>query len=313
MNALKTKFPDSFYEEAEESILVSAKTKKIRAVVLDLLIEFDRVCRKNGIQYFIDSGTLLGAVRHKGFIPWDNDADVIMLRSEYEKICKIAELEFRHPYFFQTNDNDPGSLRGHAQLRNSLTTGILKAEMRNGKALFSFNQGIFLDVLVLDAIPDDEKELVDFRRQLLQGKRKINKAKLASVERPKFNWLFSPSRTKLFCLWCRFARKVFHLDLATKAYKHFEKLVAKYNGKSARRVANFSLNPDRPNSQLFDKKIYSETSEYEFEGFKFLGPADYQTVLEGHYGNWHEHVIGGDVHGGMFIDVDKPYTAYLGK
>lgn len=311
MNILKIKLPDSFYKETAETIVVSSKIKKLRAVLLDLLIEFDRVCRKNKIQYFIDSGTLLGAVRHKGFIPWDNDADVIMLRSEYEKICKIADTEFSHPYFFQTNYTDPGSLRGHAQLRNSLTTGILKAEMRDKKPLFTFNQGIFLDVFVLDEIPDDEKELLEFRHKLIQAKQEIREAKYASLQHPKITWVLSPSRKKIFWLWYKFAQKVLNIDLATRAYDRFEKLVSRYNGCGMHRVANFSLRPDRPDSQLFEKSIYSETAEYEFEGFKFIGPADYQAVLKGHYGNWHEHIIGGDVHGGMLIDVDRPYAEYL--
>lgn len=72
------------------------------------MIEFDRICRKAEIRYFITGGTLLGAVRHKGFIPWDDDVDVELLREDYEKFAKVCETEFNHgKYFFQSAENDP--------------------------------------------------------------------------------------------------------------------------------------------------------------------------------------------------------------
>ena len=80
-----------------------------REVELDLLAEFDRVCRKHGLTYFVDSGTLLGAVRHKGFIPWDDDIDLIMQREDYERLVQIAAQEFQHPYFFSDSLFRPGA------------------------------------------------------------------------------------------------------------------------------------------------------------------------------------------------------------
>ena len=73
-----------------------------RSIQLEMLKEIDAFCRNNGIKYSLAFGTLLGAIRHKGFIPWDDDIDIMMFREEYEKLCKIAPSEFTHPYFFQT-------------------------------------------------------------------------------------------------------------------------------------------------------------------------------------------------------------------
>lgn len=156
---IQIKLDESFFLEEERcDYVVKPEMKQLWAVLLDLMVQFDKVCKKNGVKYFLDSGTLLGAVRHKEFIPWDNDVDVIMFRSEYDKLCKVAPTEFSAPYFWQTNETDPGSLRRHAQLRNSLTTCLLCNEMENGVPEYGYNQGAFLNVFILDEIPDNDDE-----------------------------------------------------------------------------------------------------------------------------------------------------------
>ena len=156
---LKLKLPEGFLdEETRCGFTVTKKMKEVWAVELDLLAELLRVCNKNNIKIFASGGTMLGAVRHQGFIPWDDDIDMMMFRDDYERLCEIAGSEFQYPYFFQTEYTDPGSLRGHAQLRNSLTTGILESELGKRK----FNQGIFLDIFPLDVVTDNEE---DFQKQ----------------------------------------------------------------------------------------------------------------------------------------------------
>ena len=99
---------DSFYQEEERcGYVVSAHMKKVWAVELDLLYQLQQVCEKYGIQYYASGGTILGAERHKGFIPWDDDIDIMMLRDQYDLLCTHAD-EFEDPYFFQICETDKG-------------------------------------------------------------------------------------------------------------------------------------------------------------------------------------------------------------
>ncbi|WP_254262217.1 LicD family protein, partial [Lactobacillus helveticus] len=167
MPKISLNLPASFYgEEVRNDYKISADMKKVWAVELDLFKQLDQICKKHNITYYADGGTLLGAIRHHGFIPWDDDMDFIMLRSDFEKLCKVSS-EFKEPYFFQTEETDPGSLRCHAQLRNSETTGILNSDLSKK---YPFNQGIFIDIFLLDGVPEDAKERSSFVKSLQKNK-----------------------------------------------------------------------------------------------------------------------------------------------
>jgi len=136
---------DFFDEEVICGYRVYGGTKEVWAVNLGLLDFFKGFCEKQGLRYFMGFGTLLGAVRHQGFIPWDDDVDVIMPREDFERLKKMAS-EIKKPYFLQTEDTDPGFWHGGLiKLRNSDTACI---EQKNFDA--EFNQGIALDILPLD-------------------------------------------------------------------------------------------------------------------------------------------------------------------
>lgn len=309
---IKTQFPPEFLKEEAKTIIVSPETKRLWAVLLDLLLEFDRVCRKNGIKYMIDGGTLIGAVRHGGFIPWDDDIDVIMLREEYEKLNKIASKEFSAPYFWQTNETDPDHGRGFARLRNSSTTYIISTELNRGKSLFHHNQGVLLDVFICDNIPDRMEERSPFLRRL---------SKLQSWAGTLRCQGHAPWSVGLFTRIPDLARKLAYLLLSSFSGKNVSQRLLKrldteaqrYDRKPTEYVSHltFCATEGKRACYIFPRKFIDNLVEVEFEGYKFPATAHWDEYLTGFYGNWRKHVIAAVGSGKVFIDLDKPYTDYL--
>jgi len=154
---LNIKLPDSFLqEEVRSGHLVTSQTKELWAVLLDLIQEFDRVCKKCKIHYFLDLGSMLGAVRHKGFIPWDEDVDISLLREDYDRLMEIGPKEFKYPYFLQNHRTDRHFDRPVARLRRSDTTFMQGDNIINRTKC---NMGIFIDLYAYDSVSSgDPKE-----------------------------------------------------------------------------------------------------------------------------------------------------------
>ena len=159
--------PISFWgEETRDGYTISSDMKQIWAVQLGILQEIANICNKYDIKYFAIGGTLLGAVRHKGYVPWDDDLDIAMSRDDYNRFCEIAPKELQNPFFFQTEETDSGYLLRHAKVRNSLTTAILSIQKENK---YKFNQGIFVDIFPIDRIPDNVEIRDQYFRQLFDA------------------------------------------------------------------------------------------------------------------------------------------------
>ena len=136
-------------EEIRDGYLVSEKHKKIWAVHLDLFKAFSDLCDRFNIKFQVAFGTLIGAVRHKGFIPWDDDFDVWMDRENYKKLLAIKATDVPAPYFLQTPLSDRKYFVGLSRFRNSLTTCAVK-----GLCGEDYNSGIYIDIYVLDGLDE---------------------------------------------------------------------------------------------------------------------------------------------------------------
>ena len=153
-----------FYkEEIRCGWKVDEKTKKVWAVQLEMLDEVERICKKYGLKYFADSGTLIGAVRHQAYIPWDDDIDLVMLREDYETFLKVAPGELKEYLVLQTPYREKNYLRAHAQLRNSRTTGCSK-EDRMEDITVGFSLIFFHWMICLRAVSFPRSGRFPFRR-----------------------------------------------------------------------------------------------------------------------------------------------------
>ena len=147
--------------ERAEKLTEQSLLSRVQKVQLGLLKQVDRLCRKNGIRYMAVHGTLLGTIRHKGFIPWDDDIDIAMLREDYDRFIRVCEEQLGDDYYLQTPESDTSCFYGgYSKLRDNRTSAL--ENKNNGKGC---NQGIWIDILPLDHCPKDEQ-----RRRKLQKK-----------------------------------------------------------------------------------------------------------------------------------------------
>lgn len=300
---INIEIPEQFYlEEDRDGYRVSSEMKRIWAVELDLLSAFDEVCRKNEITYYASGGTILGAVRHKGYIPWDDDIDLMMHREDYDKLCAIGPEAFRYPYFFQTQETDRFYFRGHAQLRNSETTGILKVEKDSN---LKYNQGIFIDIFPLDNVPDESEERERFIHKAHRLQKSADRLSYFSFRYHRSS--FSIKEFVKFGLHLVLEPWFNHQEenrLFDKYFDHIKSLA----GKDTRESGMLYLKEERfifRNSDM-EYPVYKE-----FEMLKIPLPNGYENILEKQYGDWRTPVKEPSVHGGVVFDVDLPYHEYL--
>lgn len=124
--------------------------RKLQLTELELMREVDRICRKNNIPYSLDGGTLLGAVRHGGFIPWDDDADIMMSRAAYDKFYQACKLDLDSEHFFlQEFRTDPEYRWGYSKIRKNGTVFL-----REGQEHVKCHTGVCIDIFIFDKVPD---------------------------------------------------------------------------------------------------------------------------------------------------------------
>lgn len=271
--------------------------RQLQMLELDLLKELLRVCQKHQLRVWADSGTLLGAVRHHGFIPWDDDIDVAMPRPDYDRLAEIAPSEFQHPYFLQTTYTDPLHVRGHAQLRNSMTTAILEAEYD-----LDINQGIFIDIFPLDGVPDDEghqeRDKAETRR-LLDVMRMNRPFSLPVTWNPAKMWRYCRRRSEALA----YLRQ--HRLTNEDCFRRFEDILRSVDYETASRVGTLGFWYRRFKAHA----IYDGTLMMKFEDIEIPVPVGYDALLRIFFGdNYMTPIHEATAHAAMIYDTERPYT-----
>ena len=124
---------------------------RIQELELEILKEFDRICRENGLSYTVAGGTMIGAIRHKGFVPWDDDIDIGMSVRDYRKFCRIAPKQLSDKFFFQNSYTDMWDV-SIAKIRLNGTTAI-----EEGSEKYDYHHGIWIDIFPMTGVKDSDR------------------------------------------------------------------------------------------------------------------------------------------------------------
>ena len=270
---------------------------------LEILKEFIKVCKENNLQYYLVGGTCLGAVRHKGFIPWDDDIDVAMPREDFDKFITLQE-KFPSPYFIQTYKTDKNYIYNFAKVRDSSTTYI-----ENFFACNQMNHGVWIDVFPLDGMSYEVKPPVKFARKVKNVWFNIYLMYLPSLKR-KLRWKTLWKDIPLNIV----AYLFFFLNVGHYRNKMLDKRVKKIKFNDAVLVGNyFGTNPKK---EAMPREIFQEGSIGEFEGVEVILPKDadkYLTLLFNNYMKLPpiEKQVGHHLNKGYSLEED--YQTYIKK
>ncbi len=266
---------ESFFEpETKWDFYVSTKRKQVWAKELEILVEFDRICAKYGLQYCLDGGTLLGAVRHGGFIPWDDDLDVNMPREDFEIAKQILPQELPDHFEWQDMYTKLSQCSYEqitvyhrlpfAKIRNKNTTAIEPPPMPS-----TVNQGIWIDIFPLDDAVDDK----GFTPQMLEMEKELYVTILGASDIQEY-MLSDACNTVIPKSDLEGIMKLPYSD----RYKMYEQMLISFMGTSTKYSLKYTEILGRPN-QIVDKSLYDEIIEIPFEGFMAKAPARYHEIL----------------------------------
>ena len=245
-----------------KKVELSAKDlRKLQLIELEMIVEVDRICRNNGIQYSLDGGTLLGAARHKGFIPWDDDADVIFTRHEYAKFCRACKKELdRERFFLQEYRTDKNYRWGYAKLRRKGTEFI-----RLGQEHMKYKTGVCIDVFVVDHVPDGEL----MRRMYYGANFFIRKVMYSELGRTAAE---NPLQRRIYRYLYKIPKNsMFHLRNC---------LAARCNRKKTELVSHLLYPyPSKETQYGMPAECFENYQDIEFEGMQLRSFVDYDRYL----------------------------------
>ena len=247
-------------------VLSEEELRKTQLIQLELLCEVKRICEKNNIQYNIIAGTLLGAVRHKGFIPWDDDADVALLRPEYEKFRVAVEKDLdKENFYFQDHRNTEGYRWGYGKLRRKDTLFL-----REGQEDMPYSQGIFIDIFPLDSVSDNYLVRTFTNIHCFF----IRKCMWAVIGKNQSGNPIS-----------RLSYRILDKISDERLFAHYNNYVEKMKKIQSRRVRILTY-PTPTREWAYKKKWYENSSTIVFEGKEFSGIKEWDEYLTFKFGDY---------------------------
>lgn len=266
--------------------------EELKEIELNILKEFISICKKHNFSYYVLGGTMLGAVRHQGFIPWDDDIDVCMPRQDYERFLEIAQNELSDELFVQTNSSEPQNPFCYCKIRNSNTTFIESSCKK-----LDINHGIFIDVFPLDYYPADAKSQKKFRK-----KKKFYNLIIGTR--------YSVKSTGIRKIKRAIGKLISIVYPVKRAIKNRDKMYTSQTNSTI--LANNGGAWDI--KEVAPAEWYGKGVELDFEGIKIVAPERYDLWLKQVYGDYmklppEEKRI--THHNTEIIDTKKSYKEYM--
>lgn len=244
--------------------------KEKQQIAYGVLDYFASFCESNGLEYRLAYGTLLGAIRHKGFIPWDDDVDVMMMREDYNKFVSLMTHQ-KHPYYkFLSMQNNKKYFAPLAKMYDDRTSLVQEYGQEEPTPY-----GVYIDIFIVDNLPDNKQEAVKYYKKsvtlrLLWG---MSIRQFSSKTRKASNTLF---RLPVMCL-CK-------LVGYKRWLKIYDKYASKYFGKT--KHAGIILMGEGVNKEYHEVDMYYDYSLNEFNGRLYKCPKDSDAYLTSMYGDY---------------------------
>lgn len=244
--------------------------KKLQMTELEILKDFDKLCEKYGLEYFLEGGTLLGAVRHGGFIPWDDDIDVLMPRADYEKLLALYQKNCLEGYYFQCIETDKNYWNFFGKIRKEGTLFVTKEEKD-----IQTHQGVFIDIFPIDPVKKKSFRLIlaDYFQPFIRS---------VLSRREGMEIRSSKKRTELMWTMFQFLLKPF----SNKVLQKIGNMLVKKEIKGICRYYYRSpiSRPDKQMNRYWPMDKVYPAKKLNFEGYEFPVFSDYRWYLEQLYG-----------------------------
>ena len=253
---------------------------ELKQLELDILDYVAKFCDEHEITYWLDFGTLIGAIRHKGYIPWDDDIDISMMRADYNKFIKLFTSAQTGKYKMRCMENDPNCGLLFGKIRNTETLLFdhqkISGEPNTLKIKANKHLGVYIDIFIYDNAPEDDNELKKiFRKRNFY--RKITQLR-TKKRRPQGNFF---RRTCSYAV--RLLSKIIFSPLPINYFaKKAAKIFQKYELFPAKCVACFTTSY----SAAIDKHVFDSFIDVDFEGRKYKAPSGYDELLRAYYGDY---------------------------
>lgn len=240
--------------------------KEVRQLQLAIMDDVHDFCIKNNIRYSLGGGTLLGSIRHKGYIPWDDDIDLMMPRPDYERFLK--EYKGKQPYFeIDYYTNDPQYISAFAKVIDNRTCSVGPNTIDD--------KNVFIDIFPIDGMPEKD-ELSPFIEQV--------QTTLGNLRRKGKYYLYEKSIPKKISLFIKYLIKALTIPAKKKSYSKLEKLIAKYPfGASPHAGVVVSQYSYR---EWMELSVFEKFRPSEFEGRQYMILSAYDTYLRGLYNDY---------------------------